>query len=91
MNKYLITYDLKTAPRDYNPLYEAIKQLPGQWWHYLESTWIIKDCNLTAEQVFERLRPHLNLEKDYALVIKIDTSNKEGWLPRAAWDWLNTA
>ena len=41
MTLYTISYDLKKPDRDYSGLYEAIKSFES-WWHYLESTWIIK-------------------------------------------------
>ena len=88
MNKYLITYDLKNKSiKEYQSLFIAIKSL-GSWWHYLDSTWIVK-TNLNSQQIWNLLGPHL-LRNDYIIVVKIDTSDKWGWLPQKAWDWLNS-
>ena len=88
MNKYLITYELKNPGRDYSGLYNTIKSL-GLWWHYLASTWIIKSSTtLSAREISDRLVPHID-SNDYLLVIKIDTTDSQGWLPQDAWDWLN--
>jgi len=88
MNKYLITYDLKNKSiRDYQSLFIAIKSL-GSWWHYLDSTWIIK-TNLNSQQIWNMLSKHL-LTNDHILVVKIDGSDKWGWLPQDAWSWLNS-
>jgi hypothetical protein len=88
MNKYLITYDLKNKSiKSYEPLYAAIKSI-GPWWHHLDSTWIVK-TNLTSSQIWNILGSHL-LTNDHILVIKIDVSDKWGWLPQDAWIWLNT-
>ena len=38
---YLVTYALKKPGQDYKDIHEAIKSC-GTWWHYLESTWLLK-------------------------------------------------
>ena len=88
MNKYLITYDLKNKSiTNYQSLFVAIKSV-GPWWHYLDSTWIVK-TNLNSQQIWNILGQHL-LRNDHILVVKIDNSDKWGWLPQDAWNWLNT-
>jgi len=87
MNKYLITYDLKNKSRNYDSLYLAIKSL-GPWWHYLESTWIVK-TNLNSSQIWNNLGAHITT-MDYLLITKIDSADKWGWLPQDAWNWLNS-
>lgn len=50
MKTYIVGYDLN-KPRqndDYKKLFEAIKGYPN-WWHYLDSTWIIKTDRTSAE------------------------------------------
>ena len=91
MKKYLITYDLKDSSLNtYIELHKAIKASGASWWHYLESTWIIKTTQLSANEISSKLVPHIK-QGDRLLVIEIDTSNKQGWLPKDAWDWLNTS
>jgi hypothetical protein len=88
MNKYLITYDLKNKNiENYENLYVAIKGV-GSWWHYLDSTWIVK-TNLNSQQIWNILAPHL-FKNDHILVVKIDSFDKWGWLPQNAWNWLNS-
>lgn len=82
---YLITYDLKTPKRNYEGLYEAIKRA-SSWWHYLESTWIVK----TSESVSDfsrRLNEQLG-ENDRLLVVNITNADRNGWLPKKAWEWI---
>lgn len=86
MNKYLITYDLKDKMRNYNSLHTAIMSL-GPWWHYLESTWIVKSY-LSADQLWPYLGRHIS-NIDRLIIVRIDTTNKSGWLPRDAWNWLD--
>lgn len=92
MKKFLITYDLKTLDRTYyNGLYEAIKALgTGTWWHYLDSTWIIKSSNLTANEIYEKLKQYVNESGgDHIFITDLGT-DMQGWLPTDAWNWLNS-
>ena len=82
----IVNYALKNPLRDYTPLFEAIKSNSLQWWHYLDSTWIV-NTNLSANDYTQRLLPHI-LTTDYLLVVRI-TGEHQGWLPKDAWDWLN--
>ncbi len=86
-NNYLITYDLKGPPSKYRDVSEEIKQL-GAWWHYLESTWIVKSSTLNADSMFAKLEKHIS-GGDRVLIIKVDKNDKQGWLPQDAWDWIN--
>lgn len=88
MRKYLITYSLKTPNKDYTPFYNALKSM-GPWWHHLESTWIIKS-DLTPKEIYSRIGPGLLTVRDFILVVEIVPTNKEGFLPREAWDWINS-
>lgn len=57
MNKlFIISYDLNSIDKDYNGLYQAIKDLaPNAWKHPLESLWCISvDENYTANMIFEK-------------------------------------
>jgi len=88
MNKYLITYDLKNKSlRSYESLFAALKNI-GPWWHYLDSTWIIK-TNLTSVQIWNYLAGHIT-NSDRMLIVKIDSIDKWGWLSQDAWNWLNS-
>lgn len=83
---YAINYDLKRPGQNYKALYDAIKGC-GAWWHYLGSTWLV-DTSLNAKGIWARLAPHVD-KNDFVLVIAV-TRDNEGWLPRAAWEWINT-
>lgn len=82
---YSINYDLKRPGQNYDALHEAIKGC-GAWWHYLGSTWLV-DTNLNAKGVWDRLSPHVD-KNDNMLIVGI-TRDYSGWLPQAAWDWIN--
>lgn len=83
---YSINYDLKRPGQNYEALYKAIKEL-GEWWHFLESTWLV-DTNLNAEGIYNILSSAID-KNDFFLVIGV-TSDYQGWLPKEAWEWINS-
>ena len=86
MTLYLISYDLIEPNRDYKGLFDELKT-SNKWWHFLESTWIIKTSE-NADEIFERLKHNLD-KNDNLLVIEAGTKS-QGWLPPKAWDWIKT-
>lgn len=82
---YLVTYEINKN-KDHSSLFETIKDC-GVWWHYLDSTWIIK-TDKTASEIQDKLRPHIDKVDDSILIIKIDPKHRAGLLPRKAWNWL---
>lgn len=85
MKVYSITYDLSAPNRNYDGLHEAIKKC-GMWWHYLESTWLVKTTS-TPSEIFNKLSSEID-KNDSLLIIEV-RNNKNGWLPQKAWDWIN--
>lgn len=83
---YCISYDLKTANRNYTGLFDALKKSP-KWWHFLESTWLIQTTE-DPNQVWERLAPTID-SKDFLLIIEVK-GNVQGWLPKDAWTWIHS-
>ena len=86
MKVYAICYDLKSPGRDYQSLYKAIKGLSGIWWHYLDSTWLVR-ASMSAGQIRDILRAKID-PNDNLLVIRV-TSEYAGWLHKEAGDWLH--
>ena len=85
---FAIICDIDDEKRDYSQLYEKIKSF-GAWMHYIDSTWFVSpSTSRTANQMFDELRPFINEEDDYLLVIEVK-KNYQGWLPKDAWDWMN--
>jgi hypothetical protein len=83
---YLITYELN-SDKDYTGLYDTIKSYEA-WWHYIDSTWLV-NTDLSAEQISDELLPHIDKDKDNLLVVKVDIAERQGWLSKGAWDWIN--
>lgn len=89
MSVYLITYDLNAPGKNYDKIFEAIKEASvggNTWWHHLDSTWFIKS-NLSVQQVSDKIKTHVD-GNDFYIVIEV-INNKQGWLPQKAWDYLN--
>ena len=84
----IVTYDLKT-PKDYHDFYEAIKAqgTEGKWWHYMSSTWLLS-TNKSPQQVVDAIRPHLE-PQDLLFACEL-AANYQGWLPKPAWDWIDS-
>jgi hypothetical protein len=82
---YAINYDLKSPGQDYEKLHEAIKGL-GPWWHYLDSCWLV-DTELRAQGIWTQISANVD-QTDNVLVIRV-SRDYAGWLPQAAWDWIN--
>lgn len=87
---YIVSYDLKDreSGKDYTPLYEAIKGCSTQWWHYLESVWIIRTNN-SINECNTIIKKQLS-EKDLLLIMEITGQKYQGWLPSKAWDWIRS-
>lgn len=84
---FIITYDINTTVKNYNDLYNAIKQLSGDFQHPLESTWLVS-TSLNALDIYNRLRPLID-DKDYLFVTRISTPYY-GWLSKNVWEWLKS-
>ena len=83
---YLISYDLNSPGKNYDDLYKAIEQAStGVWCKPLSSVYIIK-TNLSAEAVYNRLKPCLD-SNDRMLVIEV-TRDSYWYLNKEISDYL---
>lgn len=84
---YVVTYTLNPPRPMPQPMTTAIQSV-GQWWHYLDNTWILMTSE-SATEVWNRIAPTITTE-DRVLIAQI-TANAgvQGWLPRDAWDWIH--
>lgn len=57
MANYLIGYDLDKPDQDYKDLIDAIKKI-GNWWHCLDSTWIVQS-EMSATALRDTLTAHI--------------------------------
>jgi hypothetical protein len=80
----IVTYDLKGPAGSYEEFFEVLKAYDS-WSHYLRSTWLISTDKTPAE-VFEELRSFIR-EGDRLLIARL-SKERQGFLPRKAWDWI---
>ena len=82
---YIICYDLKEPPQQYEPFFNELKS-STQWWHYLNSTWIVVRYDMLVD-LGPKLRP-LIFANDRLLIMPAK-GPADGWLPKDAWDWIS--
>ena len=85
MDSHVIGYDLKKPGQDYDDLFDAIKDYPN-WWHHLDSTWIIK-TNDSVSDVRDDLKQHIDSDDDL-LVMKLTGTWASSGLSDGT-DWLH--
>ena len=83
---YLISYDLNAPGKNYNDLYEAIKNASnGTWCKPLSSVYIIHS-SLSAKAIYDRLSPCLD-SNDSVLIIEVK-NNAYWYLDKDVSDYL---
>ena len=65
----------------------AFRQV-GDWIRYAGPCWIVW-TDKSTEQIYAILKPYLHPD-DQFLILSIDQSTKQGWMPKWVWDWLNS-
>lgn len=86
MSCLLITYDLNKPGQNYSGLYDEIKSLGTTWWHYLDSTWLVR-TSLTVNQASDRVKKRID-DSDSLLILNVSGDSYAGWLEKDAWDWI---
>jgi hypothetical protein len=88
MATLLVGYDLIAPGKDYKPLWERLKSY-GNWWHHLDSTWIVI-ADLTAVQLRDELKKLID-SNDELLVVNVtgDTAAWTGFNTKGS-QWLKT-
>lgn len=86
MSTLLIAYDLNRSGQNYSDLIAAIKE-QGAWWHYLDSTWLVKTSK-SHVALRDELRQYID-GNDELLIIDV-TSDAAAWsgFNASASDWL---
>lgn len=88
MRTLLVGYDLNSPGQDYSDLVASLKSNP-QWWHYLDSTWLIRTTQ-TPVQVRDDLRKLID-KNDELLVMDV-TGRSAAWsgFREKAGQWIMT-
>jgi len=88
MNLLLVTFSLRNQFRDYEPFFVALRGNSLQWWHFIEQTCVVTSYH-DVDSFARQLSPHIEIT-DSLLVVKLTPHAFQGWLPKEAWDWLNS-
>ena len=88
---FIITLDNNGLPSSFNykVFHNKLTQTNGvkSWWHYLESTYIIRvDPSVNAFHISE-LMDVIAPDKMY-FTSEIKFQDYSGWLPNEAWNWI---
>ena len=84
----LATFSLRNPQKDYNPFFVVMRGNALQWWHFIEQTCVVV-TQYNADQFARLLFPHMETT-DSLLVVELNPHQYQGWLPKIAWDWLNS-
>jgi hypothetical protein len=58
----------------------------NSWWHYFAGPTYLVSSKLTENQLYTLLKGHMG--SFHFLVIKVDPSTAQGWMPKDAWAWM---
>jgi hypothetical protein len=65
----MVGYDLNSPGQDYKALIDRLKKVGSNWWHRLDSTWLIKS-SMTPSELAKDLRRFIDAD-DELLVIDV--------------------
>ncbi|WP_138432998.1 hypothetical protein [Winogradskyella algicola] len=88
---FIITIDNDGIPSSFNikTFHNRLTNTNGvkAWWHYLESTYIIRvDYSVNTSHISELMKEIAPNKKYFTSEIKFEDYN--GWLPNEAWEWI---
>jgi hypothetical protein len=85
MATLLVGYDLNKPGQDYDALIDRLKTVGSNWWHHLDSTWLIK-TTMSCTELRDDLKGYID-SGDELLVIDVTGRN---WAATGfeSYDWL---
>jgi uncharacterized membrane protein len=87
MRTYMVGYDLNKPAQNYPDLINALKQYPN-WWHHLDSTWILK-TNDSAATIRANLKQYID-GNDELLVAALNGEAAWSGFNDEGSNWLKT-
>lgn len=86
---YIITYktDLNFNAVLFHNYVKSLhtKSWISDWWHYTDSTYIVASSQ-PVNDLYNATFP--GIPRRHILIIEVNPNNAQGWLPQAAWTWL---
>jgi hypothetical protein len=78
---------IAVGPPDPKVLEPYVKSICADWVRYGAGAWIIWS-DKSGQQIYDAIRFGITADQQ-VLVVKVDLSDMQGWLPKWIWDWLN--
>ena len=84
---YILTFD-RDDDLDYLDFHEILTEQPEiiSWFHYLKSSYILISDEMNAKALSLMVGDIVPGKR--FLIVEVKLRNRNGWLPRDAWDWL---
>lgn len=91
MNFYIVSFD-RPLGTSYKNFHDAFTKSNGFtiWWHYIKSSYIIGTNKLSASEIsalFVSCAKETKVPTTH-IVVKIDPNERQGMLPKDAWNWF---
>ena len=84
---YIAVFDITDPDIDLAKLQQFVRDsedFPG-WWHHLPSAFLLRS-ELDANTISLKLKPLVG-EANF-LIMAVDPSDSDGWLPKRSWEWI---
>lgn len=88
VNVLLVTFSLRNPNKDYSQFLVTMRGNALQWLHFIEQTCILTTLH-DVQHFADLLYPHIE-STDSFIVVRIVPHEYQGFLPKEAWDWLNS-
>jgi hypothetical protein len=85
MSTLLVGYDLNAPGQDYADLIKRLKSVGTNWWHRLDSTWLIK-TSMSPKELRDELKAYIDSD-DELLVIDVTGAAWAG-CGFSSYEWL---
>jgi hypothetical protein len=82
-----VNYAHRSQFTDYSRFHVVLRGSCVNWLHYFDSHYLVTTEH-NADLFARYLLPYMQTS-DSLLVVEIQPTEFQGWLPNAVWDWLN--
>lgn len=85
---YILTFD-RSDSLNYKAIHDKIIKMDGlvNWFHYIRSSYILIHKEEKAYPLTKKIESIMPNKRFF--LVEINLNNRNGWLPKEAWEWLN--
>lgn len=73
-----------------NPALEQRLNTALNWIRYGEQCWLVHTTG-DAAKWYEKLAPIVKARGGYLFIVKLDPTQRQGWMPKSVWKWIKDA